>query len=795
MGSISRREFVSCVAPLLAAEDNLRLGEGAYWPASAGSGEKEQRHPDFRPDPRIEEMFRGLAAPLHSRLVRDRARVAAGGKEADLSRGYTLEIQGREIVERLTEAVTDFHSFMTVSMGVGRAQAYVVRARIAAPDGCPAGAPEAFHLRVGESASEVIAGDAGGIRRALIYLEDEMLARRGPFLPLGAVSRWAAVEDRITRSPVAPYRWLTGWELEHDRDYYPDEYLNKLAHCGMNGIWVAGLLSRMVASKTLPELGPDSHRLDKLKRLTGRAGRYGIQVYLFCIEPRALPPDHPVLAAHPEIRGAEGRCLCVSSPVVQKYIREVMRELFTEAPDLAGLINIFKGERQTTCWGNEKLVQSCPRCRQRSQGQVLADDLNGFMEGIRQASPTAKLLAWGYSGNQATGFTSFLPYLHRDVIWMGNFEHGGEKTVHGKRVEVQEYSLSSVQPSETFANVAREMIQAGRNVYAKLQIGNTYELSTVPYIPVPQIVYGKLAAMRALRVKGAMMSWIIGGYPSPMLKVAGEASFAPLRPMQEVLACAAAGDWGPRQATRVVEAWDRFSRAFQLYLCAYQVFYFGPITRCPSYQLHLEREAQTAQPYNWGLTRDRVRQPYEDQVSRWLGGFSADEMIASFREMGAEWTQGLEILEDCLRAQPDAPPLQKQHGVAAAARLQFLSMANVLEFYALRDRLSHADATGRQRMVRRMRALVEDDIALAEQMKRCVALDCTIGWESEIYDYSYSQPLLEDKIRHDRETLNTLARWEEKGVELEVLAAVLPRTAAPPRPGPVTWREWLRWGD
>lgn len=364
----------------------------------------------------------------------------------------------------------------------------------------------------------------------------------------------------------------------------------------MNGIWVAGLLSRMVASSTLPELGPPAHRLEKLKRLTERARRYGIKTYLFCIEPRALPVDHPVLAAHPEIRGAEGRALCVSTPLVQRYIREVMRELFTAVPDLAGVINIFKGERATTCWTNEKFAQTCPRCRNRSQGEVLADDLNCFLEGMREASPTAKLVAWGYSGNNATGLTSFLPYLHRDVIWMGNFEHGGEKTVHGKRVEVHEYSLSAIGPSATFAEVTRQMTGEGRKVFAKLQLGNTYELSSVPYVPVPRVVYDKLAAVQELGVKGAMMSWIIGGYPSPMLKVAGEGSFAPLAPPGELLQRAAAGSWAPRRAARVVEAWDQFARTFQLYLCAYQAFYFGPITRCPAYQLHLEREPRQPSP-------------------------------------------------------------------------------------------------------------------------------------------------------------------------------------------------------
>jgi hypothetical protein len=78
-------------------------------------------------------------------------------------------------------------------------------------------------------------------------------------------------------------------------------------------------------------------------------------------------------------------------------------------------------------------------------------------------------------------------------------------------------------------------------------------------------------------------------------------------------------------------------------------------------------------------------------------------------------------------------------------------------------------------------------------MKDHVALDCIIGWESEIYDYSYSGLLLEAKIQHDRDILKTLERWEQQRIEPKVLAAVLP-TAVPQPPAPVTWRDWLRWG-
>ncbi|MEN6607659.1 MAG: hypothetical protein ABFD60_10480, partial [Bryobacteraceae bacterium] len=463
-------------------------------------------------------------------------------------------------------------------------------------------------------------------------------------------------------------------------------------------------------------------------------------------------------------------------------------------PLLAGVINIYKGERTTTCWMSEKLVQSCPRCRTRPQVEVIAEDLNCFMEGIRQRSRTAKFLAWGYSGNRASDFRPFASRLHPDIIWLGNFEHDGEKQVHGRRVEVHEYSLSAVGPSKSFATVAGSLAEAGRTAYAKLQIGNSYELSSVPYLPVPATVCDKVTAMRGLGVKGSMMSWIIGGYPSIQLKVAGEACFAPTRTTDETLRRVAALSWGPDQATRVADAWNRFSNAFQLYLCTINAFYFGPITRCPGYHLHLEKESQRAQPYNWGLTRERVRQPFEDQVSRWVPPFTAAEMIDSFREMGKLWDEGLSLLKASLNGQPNLPELRRQYAVAAAIRIQLDSMANVIEFYTLRDQLREAVAADQAVLVARLRDVVANDIQLAREMLPYVRLDCTIGFESEIYDYSYSPALLEEKIRHDSQTLMTLTKWEQNGVEAEVLARILP--TPPPLPRVQTsWQDWLRWGD
>ena len=150
-------------------------------------------------------------------------------------------------------------------------------------------------------------------------------------------------------------------------------------------------------------------------------------------------------------------CLCTSTKLVQQYIRETMRTLFTAVPKLGGVITIFNGERATSCWLDEKFVQSCPRCRQRTQADVLAEDLNCLMDGILQASPTARLLAWTYvmdpTGMEQQPLDSMLEVMRRtrpEVTWLVCFEHGGKKQLCGKTVGINEYSLSYVGPSGAF---------------------------------------------------------------------------------------------------------------------------------------------------------------------------------------------------------------------------------------------------------------------------------------------------------------------------------------------------------
>ena len=57
---------------------------------------------------------------------------------------------------------------------------------------------EAYKIKVGYDGVTVISGDTEGVRRALIYIEDEMKRRGGSLLPVGEISREPFIKNRIS---------------------------------------------------------------------------------------------------------------------------------------------------------------------------------------------------------------------------------------------------------------------------------------------------------------------------------------------------------------------------------------------------------------------------------------------------------------------------------------------------------------------------------------------------------------------------------------------------------------------
>jgi len=624
---------------------------------------------------------------------------------------------------------------------------------------------EAYRISAGAKECVIAAGDVEGIRRGLFRLESMMLEADGPFLKTGTLRRKPVVRTRISRCFFGPTKRPPRNidELANDVDYYPHEYLNRLAHDGVNALWLTISFFDIYPSPLIPGSGAASaKRLEKLRWTVARCADYGIKIYPFFIEPAALPSDSEVFKAHPELKGhvmSGLSAFCTSSKTGQGYLADAMRFLFSSVPGLGGAICIPVGERFTHCmssglegseWGSPN---NCPRCSKRKPWEVLNDTLSAMERGMHSANPEAALVAWPYT--QYLGWGEKLTVdaagrLPKNVALQHNFESGGRTMQAGKMRTALDYWLSYVGPSHIFAGCAKRATANGTRIFAKLQAACSYEVATVPFVPVPGNIYRKYKAIHKLGVSGVMQSWYPGNYPSIMTKSAGETlSFAPFpKTESEFLLRLAKADWHD-DASEVAKAWKLFQEGYSNFPVAHIMGYYGPMHDGPVWPLLLEPEnAPLFQSWRFDLP------PSGDQIGECLGEFSCEEAISLFEKMDSSWRKGVEILK-ALR-----PKYSGNHerlldiGVAVALGLQFHSGLNIFRFYQLRERLAEGCGLARLQLLDMMEAIVKDEIAVDEEFLPLAQDDSRLGFHSEAEGYKY----FPEKIRVRMNALRRLLR-------------------------------------
>ena len=84
------------------------------------------------------------------------------------------------------------------------------------------------------------------------------------------------------------------------------------------------------------------------------------------------------------------------------------------------------------------------------------------------------------------------------MILQFNFESGVSRTEFGKLLVGGDYWISNPGPSDRFERIANVARENGTKVSAKIQTGNSHEVASVPFVPVPSLLYRKFSAMRSL---------------------------------------------------------------------------------------------------------------------------------------------------------------------------------------------------------------------------------------------------------------------------------------------------------
>ncbi len=761
----------------------------ALWSAGCGrsrtvpAGREAEGPPadwgDLPPQPG-EERWRfteDLKAPMWSRHPWGAARPGPG--EADLSAGVTLKTGFADAGQRLETAYQDLRQFLAAGDVSSENGAYTIETAAVAGLG-----EEGFRVEVGPNGCRILATGTEGIRRGIFYMEDEMLRLRGPFLPLGNIERRPFIARRISRCFFGPIKRPPRMrdELMDDVDYYPEQYLNRLAHDGVNGLWLTVEFRDLCATSFTPDAGKDAaRRLAKLRRTVAACLRYGIRTYIFAIEPRAWDADSPVPDRFPELAGARAadgrRYFCPTGKAGRQYLYESVNAIFKAVPGLGGLINISHGERATTCLSAVSAVGAgkveCPRCSKKAPWEIHHASLSAMERGMHDAAPAAELVSWLYMP-QARGATregladwvyDIPAHVPKGVILQFNFESGVRRTEFGKELVGGDYWISTPGPSSRFERVAQTARKHDSPVSAKIQTATSHEVATVPYVPAPSLLHRKFSAMRRLGVSHTMLCWYFGNYPGLMNKAAGELSFEPFPESEDAfLDRLASIYWGRGEASKISAAWKHFGAGYSHYPLTNLFQYYGPMHDGPVWPLLLKPRDAPLSP-TWLLGSTLTRRPWPPSGDRIGESFkevlTLDEVTELARRMSAEWDRGVEILNGLEPRFRGEAERVLDIGVARALGIQFRSGYNILRFYGLRERMLRMQGSQRQELLQQMMAIVREEL---DQDRRLLALcerDSRLGFHSEAEGYKY----FPEKIRWRMEQLKSVLSRDAPEIE------------------------------
>lgn len=601
---------------------------------------------------------------------------------------------------------------------------------------------ESHRLEMSEAEIRIIAVDEGGILRGLQWLAAEMERRGAPRVQKGVVHRKTRFDLRFIYSYFAVYGDPL---LDPALDPYPEKLLERLSELGVNGVWLQSILYQLVPWEAAPHVSAGwEKRIEGLRNLVDKAADYGIGVYLYYNEPRAMPlsffDDRPDWRGHTD--GAHA-ALCTSHPEVQRFLREGTERLFRDVPGLAGLFTITMSENMTNCYSRApKGETNCPRCAKRQVQEVVAE-VNGLIaEGARSASPDARILPWTWGWTAGYGWTQEqvrdgIRRLPDGVSLMCVSEDELETNIGGVRGMLKDYSMSQIGPSEKSIDSWRTAHERGLSAVAKVQLNNTWESASIPFLPVPDLITEHLERLRDSGVTGLMLSWTLGGYPSFNLELAArhyweqDCRETTEEELMQRRFGMQAGEW-------IARAGRQFSAAFREFPFHISVAYTAPQNMGPANLLF-------ADPTGYRATM--VGYPY-DGLDNWRGIYPEEVLERQFELLTDGWRAGLELLQD-LENEPEERKRQEAirfRQVAEAAYCHFRSAFLQIAFVRSRNVWNgDGNEAERQAAKARMLRLIEEEITLARRLHELVQLDSRIGYEASNH-YFYTSRDLQEKV-------------------------------------------------
>lgn len=592
---------------------------------------------------------------------------------------------------------------------------------------------ESHEVRITKDGIDIIAVDEFGLLKGLDYLK--YLADKNDSLSFDEMT--VVRDTRFDVRYIYSYHALYGDALiDGGYSSYPDELLKEYSRIGINGVWIHTVLYKMVRFPWAPELSEGwEKRQEGLKDFVERAAGFGIKVYLYLNEPRSMPM--PFFDEHPELLGydsgyGEGT-LCTSKPEVQQYLCDGVTQLCQKAPQLGGFFTITASENLTNCYSHRN-DPPCPICSKRKPHEVLAEVNLLIARAARKINKDIKVLAWewGWAGRIESWDAMAEAIGDEGARVMCTSEFGVAKNIGGVDTSVIDYSISLVGPGENAKNIWKTCREHNVKTLAKVQFNNTWECSTVPYIPVVDLVRQHMEGLVANQVDGLMIGWTLGGYPSMNLEVMSQYYWTNEQPeecLQSIFG----------SATPVIQtATAAFSRAFQNFPFHIGTLYKGPQHMGPSNPLF---------EHNSHLWATMTGYPYDD-LEQWRSVYPIDVFENQLRLTAEGFRQGLEQLLSSVSEKDLAENkrLAEFVDIATATYCLFQSSYQQTAYNVTRNQYDEEkDEAKRAQLRTEIQKLLDMEIETAMKIYSVMIHNSTIGYEAANH-YFFNKYSIMEKI-------------------------------------------------
>lgn len=518
--------------------------------------------------------------------------------------------------------------------------------------------------------------------------------------------------------------------LEDGKEYLPDSLLKEYQRQGVNGVWMHGVLSSLSKYPFLSRLSEQYPlRRKNLKELVERCARYGIKVYLYVNEPRGIPEDK--IGRYADIIGTRNKGIahmCMQQPTVREYLYTAVKDLFEEIPDLGGLITITMSENATHCNCFGEKVCNCPVCKDIPAEQSAVDVNNLIQKAVKDSGSNAKVLAYLWGWSPFMGWTEEqtrqgVKGLDKEIVTVCPSEYGCKFTTGGIQGEIIDYSISRVGPSEITKICFEEGQKKGNGACAKIQMNNSWECSAVPYMPVYDLVFEHLQNLDAIDVHSYMLTWTLGGYPSPMLGMI--ADYAE-NPKGFSLARWYEKTYG-RESGKISEAVKLFCTAFKEYPFSIASLYNSPKTLGVANLWSLEAQENISTMVCYAF----------DDYETWIEPYPYETYISQYEKLLTLWEKGLELL----RETEETPKIKELTAYAEGAYIHFKADYLHTQFaYYKRD--LRANKTQILELLKAEKEITERLLTLSKEYP-------TIGFEVSNHYFYNERNLIEKIIQTD----------------------------------------------